>query len=149
MRQQALAFESPAKSSPDDDFLLVRFVVPLHLENRANMQIGNSQRAAIIRSREHREHHRLGFEHTRDALALAGLRAVDVVPLIVRIIRVSAGKLDDDNVIGCAKWLRDGIAEALGIDDGGRFVQWRYGQLRGPKGTHSVIVRLEHRRSWR
>lgn len=146
MTQASLAFARPPV---DEDLVLVRFVVPVHLKNRANMQIGNSQRAAIIRSREHADHHEAGLTHTRVALERAGLRSVDLIPLVVRIIRVSFGKLDDDNLAACAKYLRDGIAHALGVDDGGPFIRWRYGQRHGPAGEHAVIVRLEHRRSWR
>jgi hypothetical protein len=38
-------------------------------------------------------------------------------PSKTTIIRVSSGRLDDDNLIGACKGVRDGIAEALDMDD--------------------------------
>jgi hypothetical protein len=38
-------------------------------------------------------------------------------PSKTTIVRVSSGRLDDDNLIGACKGVRDGIAEALGFDD--------------------------------
>ena len=38
-------------------------------------------------------------------------------PSRTTIVRVSSGRLDDDNLVGACKGIRDGIAEALGFDD--------------------------------
>lgn len=40
--------------------------------------------------------------------------------------------LDDDNLSGSLKSVRDAIAEWLEIDDGGESVRWLYNQRRGP-----------------
>jgi hypothetical protein len=49
-------------------------------------------------------------------------------PLTVRIIRLGPRRLDDDNLAGSAKHIRDGVAEALGVDDADPAVTWAYGQ---------------------
>lgn len=62
-------------------------------------------------------------------------------PCIVTMTRVAPGKgLDDDNVRPALKSIRDGIADALGVDDGSPLVEWRYAQRRGP---WAVEVRME------
>lgn len=65
-------------------------------------------------------------------------------PLVVTITRIAPRQLDDDNLAGSAKHVRDGIADALGIDDGDERVQWRYAQAkeRHP-GCYTCRVRIE------
>jgi hypothetical protein len=70
--------------------------------------------------------------------------------LTVTIIRIAPRELDDDNLAGSAKHVRDGIADALGIDDGDKRIQWRYEQAKftGPhRGGYSCAVRIEVRES--
>lgn len=65
----------------------------------------------------------------------------DGPPWTVIITRIGPRKLDsDDNVNISAKHIRDGIADALGIDDGDERVKWIYAQERGPYG---VRIRVE------
>lgn len=60
---------------------------------------------------------------------LAGCVAL---PGPVRIVRVSPGNgMDDDNVAGACKAVRDAIAKWAGVDDGDPRWDWRYGQRRG------------------
>lgn len=62
------------------------------------------------------------------------------VPCIVTMTRRSPGTLDDDNLRGALKGVRDGIADALGIDDRDPRVQWHYQQQKA--GHHAVLVRI-------
>ena len=59
----------------------------------------------------------------------------------VKLVRVSPGTLDDDNLRGALKAVRDGIADALGVDDGGFCVRWEYHQEKGK--CHEVRVEIE------
>lgn len=70
----------------------------------------------------------------------AGLGSV--LPAVVTITRVASRSLDDDNLASSQKAIRDGIADALGIDDGSDRVLWRYKQERGPVG---VRIDIRHR----
>jgi hypothetical protein len=54
---------------------------------------------------------------------------------IVKITRVGPRALDDDNLAGSCKSIRDGIADRLGIDDRSEAVAWRYAQRKGPYGV--------------
>jgi hypothetical protein len=47
---------------------------------------------------------------------------------IVNLIRSGKRKLDDDNLVGSLKHIRDGIADALGVNDGSNNIKFRYDQ---------------------
>jgi hypothetical protein len=66
-----------------------------------------------------------------------------VLPCVVTFTRLSAGELDDDNLAGSCKAVRDGVADWLGVDDRDKRVQWRYSQGRCPRGHFGVNVRIE------
>lgn len=65
------------------------------------------------------------------------------LPVVVTLTRIapSAG-LDDDNLRGALKACRDGVADALGVDDRDARVTWAYAQRRGAWG---VEVRIDGR----
>jgi hypothetical protein len=64
------------------------------------------------------------------------------VPAIVLMTRLSSGELDDDNLRPALKSIRDGIADALGIDDRDPSVRWEYAQARCKRGDEGVRVRI-------
>lgn len=59
----------------------------------------------------------------------------------VTLVAVRQKRLDDDNLAGGFKALRDAIAESLGIDDGDERIEWIYRQQIGPK-PHGTIVMI-------
>jgi hypothetical protein len=61
----------------------------------------------------------------------------------VTITRLSSGVLDDDNLQGAAKAIRDGIADKLGINDNDKRVQWRYAQEKCKRGQFGIRIELE------
>jgi hypothetical protein len=52
------------------------------------------------------------------------------LPCVITLTREGPGTLDDDNLQGALKAIRDGIADALGIDDRNPVVKWEYAQVR-------------------
>jgi glucose-6-phosphate-specific signal transduction histidine kinase len=64
-------------------------------------------------------------------------------PMTVKMIRVAPRQLDDDNLRGALKSIRDGIADRLGIDDRDPRVTWQYDQEKGRPKQRGV--RLEVR----
>lgn len=64
------------------------------------------------------------------------------LPVQVEITRIAARRLDDDNLSGSAKAIRDGIADALGVNDADPGVAWRYGQRGGGPGQCGVEIRI-------
>ena len=50
------------------------------------------------------------------------------VTLEITLTRVGIRKMDSDNLSGSCKAIRDGIADALEIDDGDERLDWQYRQ---------------------
>lgn len=77
-----------------------------------------------------------------------GRRPLPLTVHIVRQIGPRGRQLDTDNLVRAAKAIRDGVADALGIDDADPRVAWVYGQERA--AAHGVKIELrslvvEHR----
>lgn len=62
--------------------------------------------------------------------------------LEVMLVRIAPRALDDDNLRGALKAVRDGAADALGVDDRDPRVAWRYDQWRGEPRQYAVSVSL-------
>lgn len=70
---------------------------------------------------------------------------VRVVPWSIRVtltrLAPSSG-LDDDNLRGALKYVRDGVADALGVNDRDPRVTWDYDQRRSKPREWAVEIRL-------
>jgi hypothetical protein len=65
------------------------------------------------------------------------------LPAVVLLTRLAPSSgLDDDNLRSSMKAVRDGVADALGIDDRDPRVAWHYAQERSPRGVYSVRIRI-------
>jgi len=67
----------------------------------------------------------------------------------IRMIRISPGTLDDDNLRGAFKAIRDGIAKFFGVNDGDQARwQWEYDQEKGPSRKkdprNAYAIRVEY-----
>ena len=96
-------------------------------------------------------------EHwARRAERVAGERAVvrfmlsaqrdwkpDGGPCVVTLTRVAPRELDDDNLAHAFKAIRDGVADALGVDDRDPRVTWGYAQRRGP---YAIVVEVREKK---
>lgn len=78
-------------------------------------------------------HRRVKREHEAVAWVLPKERPpLPCEVVMTRITPARAGRLlDDDNIRGSLKAIRDAVAEWLGVDDGGPMVKWSYRQERG------------------
>lgn len=68
---------------------------------------------------------------TRITFLVAGWRpgSTWTLPVVVRLTRHGRKLLDDDNVRGALKAVRDEVAAVLGVDDADPRVTWEYGQV--------------------
>ena len=58
----------------------------------------------------------------------------------VTLVRTGGSRMDDDNLAGAFKAVRDQVARIVGRDDGDeRFWEWRYEQRPGPLGIRVEI----------
>lgn len=58
----------------------------------------------------------------------------------VTLTRMSPRLLDDDNLRGALKSVRDGVADALGIDDRDQRVEWHYKQEKSKQIGVFVLI---------
>jgi hypothetical protein len=77
------------------------------------------------------------------ALVFRGMVAATPLPVTVTLVRIAPRALDDDNLRGAFKAIRDGIADAFGVDDRDPRIEWRYAQRRGGVGVYAVEVAIE------
>jgi hypothetical protein len=68
---------------------------------------------------------------------LPELRDAEIVRVL--LVRVSPRRLDDDNLRGALKAVRDAVAAWVGIDDGSPRWEWNYDQRKGPLGVSLAI----------
>ncbi len=62
--------------------------------------------------------------------------------VVVALTRIAPRDLDTDNLASGLKAVRDGVADALGVDDGSSRIEWRYAQERGRPGEYAVRVEI-------
>lgn len=93
------------------------------------------------RGQNDRGHWRTKHRRTKGQLGAVGLvlntKPKPAVPCSVLLTRVAPSNgLDDDNLTGALKAVRDAVAAWLGVDDRHRDqVRYRYAQERGPWGV--------------
>lgn len=64
------------------------------------------------------------------------------LPCTVKLTRVGPKRLDGDNWQAGAKFIRDAVAQKLGIDDGSDLVKWEYSQMVNGHREYGVIVTI-------
>jgi len=107
--------------------------LPTHLPSRANERLHWSKRQK--RSRFQRD---MAYLCTREAL---NHQDWPEIPLIVMLTRISPRPLDDDNLRGAFKSIRDGIADVFQLDDSARSpITWRYAQLKGKPAQVTIEI---------
>ena len=69
---------------------------------------------------------------------------LEAARVVITLTRVAPGTLDrEDNLTAGFKAVRDGIADALGLDDRDGRLRWHYEQVKRGRGVYSVLVQLE------
>lgn len=104
--------------------------LPLHIQSEANCRDHWRKRAA--RAKLQRTTARVMCQQYERPMGYDG-------PVTVALTRISPRKLDDDNLAGGFKAVRDGVADWLGINDGSERMTWLYAQRKGPMGAEVVI----------
>jgi len=115
-----------------NDIPVIRF--PIKLPSAANM-------------RDHwgRRHRRVKNQR-RDTWAVLRQRGVvkPRLPVTVHLTRIAPRRLDQgDNLAMALKAVRDEVAAWLGVDDGSRWVEWRYHQRKGEPKEQACEIWFE------
>lgn len=133
----ALAEPAPGASA--------RWIFPILAKtiSEANRSRVASVRGRIIQAARARAQRKQALLVTRAGLAKGVSWPRDVQAIAVRLTRhAPSDGLDDDNLRSAFKAIRDGIADALRIDDGDRRIAFEYAQRRAPKGVYFVLVEI-------
>ncbi len=124
-----------ADEFPDAAKPLVTVELPLYLRGSQN-------------AREHWAKRSRRVKHERQTTALlvrSFFRPIEAIPEkpVITITRYGSVLIrDNDNLSAACKAVRDGIADALGIDDGDPRITWRYEQGRSRRGQERVEVTI-------
>jgi hypothetical protein len=108
--------------------------LPVRLRNTSNARDGwraTAKKAKAVRT--------LTRNLANNAIAIDG--ELMRFPLVVRLVYIGPRQLDDDGVASAVKSLRDGVADALGVDDRDPRVVWVPDQERG--GVREYGARVE------
>lgn len=105
------------------------FTIPIQTESMSNARLHWAHKAKKVQA----QRRATAYRTPPEVKALGPL-------LVVTLTRVAPRQLDDDNLRGALKGVRDQVACALGVDDRSRLVRWDYAQ---EKGEPSVRVEVE------
>jgi hypothetical protein len=131
--------EAFAPRSPAPEGVVIKFTVPVKTVNEQNFDRGNSRLAAIIRTKRRQTQRAAACACAQGALG----RVWRVDPgTTITLRRFSVGKLDSDGLHTALKSVRDGVADALGVDDGSSTITWKYEQAKGKRGVYAVEVEI-------
>lgn len=108
--------------------------IPMVLPSNANLREHWAQKAK--RNRDQRGVVKLTCTPTFMSNGVA-------LPVCVRLTRIAPRQLDGDNLVSCFKAVRDGVADALGVDDRDARVRWSYNQERGQPKQHALRIEVE------
>jgi hypothetical protein len=113
---------------------MMEVLLPIRTWSEPNQRVHWAKRAR--RTHRQREAARL---MVRAALAPGPVAG----PVVVTLTRIAARELDSDNLAGALKAVRDGVADALGMDDGDPRLEWRYAQRKGKPSEYAVLVEIQ------
>lgn len=112
---------------------VVVFGIPIRTKSATNL-------------REHwtKRKRRVGAERTATRVAWYACNTkLPKLPAVVTLHRIAPRRLDDDNLRGALKGVRDEIAKLYGVDDGGDSIRWEYRQRGGKPKQYGVEVWIE------
>jgi hypothetical protein len=111
--------------------------LPLRVESRANLPTA-TRHGRMAAAKKHKIQRASTCLALRAPLAHVSGRLSSTT--VVRMVRYAPRQLDDDNLASALKSVRDGVADALGVDDRDPRVVWVCDQLSSP--THGVAVEI-------
>ncbi len=113
---------------------MTKVLLPVRTWSEANLRSHWGKRAR--RAKKQREAARLLVRAARVVLPTSG-------PVTITLTRIAPRALDTDNLASGLKAVRDGVADALQVDDGSAQIEWRYTQNRGRPGEYAVLVAIQ------
>ena len=122
---------------PGTDTTIIRITLALRTKSEANLRenwhvkakrVRMQRQVTCIMVRQYRKDWRDNLPGTTYVLTLT---------------RIAPRPLDSDNLARSLKAIRDGIADALKIDDGSKRLTWNYGQEKGLPKKYAVRIEIQ------
>jgi len=113
---------------------VIDVLLPVRTWSEANLRTHWGKRAR--RAKKQRQAARLLVRAARPALPVSGAIAITLTRIAPRV-------LDTDNLASGLKAVRDGVADALRLDDGSSRLTWRYAQEKGKPREYAVRVEIQ------
>lgn len=110
---------------------MIEIDLPIKTVSEGNMREHWGKKSQRAKQQRH-----LAYAMTMSELAKINPHEL-VHPIVIKFVRYGKRKLDDDNLIRSFKSIRDGVCDALEIDDGSECLRFVYGQA---KGEYAVNV---------
>ena len=117
---------------------MIGVLLPIRTWSEANLREHWAQRAR--RARKQRLAARL-LVRAADNMEDASSSSTQITIILTRI---APRRLDSDNLASSLKAVRDGVADALGIDDGSERIDWRYAQRKGKPREYAILVEIQY-----
>lgn len=120
---------------------MIQFEIPIKTQCSLNSRMHPLKRARLVKG-ERRTARMVTISNVPPPDDAAEFR----IPSGIKLMRKHSGvALDDDNLRGYLKGTRDGVADALGINDGDARVSWQYGQRKVAKRSDfGVEVEIQY-----
>jgi len=77
------------------------------------------------------------------AMAVREWLSVMKPPLVITLTRIAPRPFDSDNLARAFKAIRDGVADALCINDGSKDILWQYDYQKGKPKEHSIRILIK------
>jgi len=134
---------------PGEDRMVISMLLAVRVESEANLQAASyGQRMA--KARRTKIQRSIAKNMVGQALRDIGIRPgyfdAGNKDCLVVLTRIAPRSLDDDNLPRSFKAIRDGIAEALGMDDNTKSkLKWQYAQEKGPPKQYAIRIQIQPR----
>jgi hypothetical protein len=112
--------------------VVVKVTVPVKIDSGLNMRVHWR-----VRANTNASHRAAAY------FALKQAKVKAEMPAVVTLTRIAPRELDDDNLQGGFKSVRDGVADWLGVDDRDKRVKWLYAQRKGKPHEYAAEVSVD------
>lgn len=139
-RKIAASGESGAEKSPVvagrihyGEISRLEILLPIRTVSEANQR--DHWRALADRKRAQKDEIKISLHGFLSFYAVS-------LPCVVRLTRIGAKALDDDNLAISFKAIRDQLAELIGVDDGSEMIRWQYDQVVDRLAGYGVKIEI-------
>jgi hypothetical protein len=116
---------------------VIEATIPVKIESSLNLREHWRVRANRNTS------HRAAAFFALQGLTFAPSERMQLLPCVITMTRIAPRELDDDNLAGGFKSVRDGIADWFGIDDADKRLRFQCKQEKGAPKFYAARIEIE------